>query len=83
MTRKTVGILGLAEVSQGGAPSQRMADTYATTVARMTGATPLIIPAIPETQEVGHLIEILNGVVLTGGRANVHPSFYGEEEISQ
>ena len=57
-----------------------MADTYATTVARMTGATPLIIPAIPETQEVGHLIEILNGVVLTGGRANVHPSFYGEEE---
>ena len=80
MTRKTVGILGLAEVSQGGAPSQRMADNYATTVARMTGATPLIIPAIPETQDVGHLIEILDGIVLTGGRANVHPSFYGEDE---
>ena len=80
MTRKTVGILGVAEVSAGGAPSQRMADAYAVTVARMTGAAPLIIPAMPETQEVGHLIEILDGIVLTGGRANVHPSFYGEEE---
>ena len=79
MTRKTVGILGLAEVSQGGAPSQRMADTYAETVARMTGAVPLIIPALPETQDVGHLLEILDGVVLTGGRANVHPEEYGEE----
>ncbi|MFK7941558.1 MAG: gamma-glutamyl-gamma-aminobutyrate hydrolase family protein [Paracoccaceae bacterium] len=78
MTRKTVGILGLAEVSQGGAPSQRMADTYAVTVARMTGATPLVIPALPETQDVGHLLEIMDGVILTGGRANVHPEEYGE-----
>lgn len=80
MTRKTVGILGLAEVSQGGAPSQRMADTYAVAVARMTGATPLVIPALPETQDIGHLLEILDGVVLTGGRANVHPEEYGHEE---
>ena len=78
MSRKTVGILGLAEVSQGGAPSQRMADTYAETVARMTGATPLVIPALPETQDVGHLLEIMDGIVLTGGRANVHPEEYGE-----
>ena len=80
MTRKTVGILGLAEVSQGGAPSQRMADSYAVTVARMTGATPLVIPALPGTQDIGHLIEIMDGIVLTGGRANVHPSFYGHKE---
>lgn len=80
MTRKTVGVLGLAEVSQGGAPSQRMADTYAVTVARMTGATPLIIPALPDTQNVGHLIEILDAIILTGGRANVHPEEYGEPE---
>ena len=80
MTRKTVGILGLAEVSQGGAPSQRMADAYAVTVARTTGATPLIVPALPETQEIGHLLDILDGIVLTGGRANVHPEEYGETE---
>ena len=78
MTRKTVGILAVAEVSQGGAPSQRMADSYAVTVARMTGATPIIIPALPETQDVGHLLEILDGVVLTGGRSNVHPEEYGD-----
>ncbi|MEL6997933.1 MAG: gamma-glutamyl-gamma-aminobutyrate hydrolase family protein [Pseudomonadota bacterium] len=80
MTRKTIGILGLAEVSKGGAPSQRMADTYAITAARMTGAVPLIIPSLPETQDIGHLLEILDGIVLTGGRANVHPEEYGHAE---
>lgn len=80
MTRKTVGIMAVAEVSQGGAPSQRMADSYARTVARMTGATPLAIPAMPETQDVGHLLEILDGIVLTGARPNVHPEEYGHSE---
>ena len=57
MTRKTVGIIGVAEVSAGGAPSQRAADAYPIAVARMTGAVPLIIPALPQTQDIGHLLE--------------------------
>ena len=77
---RTVGILGLAEVSQGGAASQRMAEAYARTTAALTGAVPLIIPALPETQDVGHLMEVLDGVLLTGGRANVHPDAYGQAE---
>ena len=46
----------------------------------MTKAVPLIIPALPETQDIGHLLDILDGVVLTGGRANVHPEAYGQSE---
>lgn len=80
MTRKTVGILAIAEISQGGAPSQRSADTFSQTVAKMTGATPLLIPALPEVHDIGHLIEILDGIVLTGGRPNVHPEEYGHAE---
>ena len=80
MTRKTVGILGIAEISQGGAPSQRSADTFSLTVSAMTGATPLIIPALPQVHDIGHLLEVLDGVVLTGGRPNVHPQEYGEAE---
>lgn len=80
MTRKTVGIIATAEISQGGAPSQRSANTFPLTVARMTGATPLIIPSLPEVHDVGHLVEILDGIVLTGGRPNVHPEEYGHAE---
>ncbi|MEM6660993.1 MAG: gamma-glutamyl-gamma-aminobutyrate hydrolase family protein [Pseudomonadota bacterium] len=80
MTRKTVGIITTAEVSQGGAPSQRTADSYPETVARMTGATPLLIPALPDCHQIGHLLEILDGIVLTGARPNVHPQEFGAEE---
>ena len=79
MGRKTVGIITVAELSQGGAPSQRTADTYPQTVARMTDAMPLLIPALPGAVDLGHLIEILDGVVLTGARPNVHPSEWGAE----
>ena len=80
MTRKTVGIIATAEISQGGAPSQRSANTFPLTVSRMTGATPLIIPSLPEVHDIGHLVEILDGIVLTGGRPNVHPEEYGHAE---
>ncbi|MEM6622344.1 MAG: gamma-glutamyl-gamma-aminobutyrate hydrolase family protein [Pseudomonadota bacterium] len=80
MTRKTVGILCTAEESRGGAPSQRAADSYPQAVAAMTGAVPLLIPALPETQDIGHLLQVLDGVVLTGARPNVHPSEYGHAE---
>ena len=46
----------------------------------MTGATPLIIPALPEVHQIGHLVDILDGIVLTGGRPNVHPEEYGHAE---
>jgi putative glutamine amidotransferase len=78
--RKTIGIIGTHEVNAHGTPSQRAADSYPIAVARMLGATPLIIPSLPETQDIGHLIEILDGVVLTGARPNVHPEEWGAAE---
>lgn len=80
MTRKTVGILTIAEISQGGAPSQRTADSFIHTVSQMTGATPLLIPALPAVHMINHLVDILDGIVLTGGRPNVHPEEYGHAE---
>ncbi len=78
--RKTVGIIGTLEINAHGTPSQRAANSYPLTVARMLEATPLIIPSLPEVHDIGHLVEILDGVVLTGARPNVHPEEYGEAE---
>jgi putative glutamine amidotransferase len=77
MGRKTVGIIGNVMASGPGSPGQRASDRYIRAVAGIAGAVPLIIPGMPETQDIGHLVDILDGVVLTGARPNVHPSLYG------
>jgi len=76
MRRKTVGIIGNVMVTGPGSPGQRASDRYIRAVANIAGAVPLIIPGMPETQDIGHLIDVLDGIVLTGARPNVHPSLY-------
>ena len=77
MGRKTVGIIGNAMTSGPGSPGQRASQRYISAVAQIADAVPLIIPGIPETQDISHLIDILDGIILTGARPNVHPSLYG------
>ena len=66
MRRKTVGIIGNHMPTGPGSPGQRASDRYIRAVAGIAGAVPLIIPGMPETQDIGHLVEILDGIVLTG-----------------
>lgn len=76
--RKTIGIIANHQHIDGNT-SQRVAFIYPKVVAALLEATPLVIPAMPETQDIGHLIELLDGIVLTGARPNVHPSQWGAE----
>ena len=48
-------------------------------VADVTGAVPLMFAACPDLTDLSTLLETVDGVVLTGARANVHPKHYGEE----
>ena len=41
---------------------------------------PLVIPGMGDAAETGEWFALLDGLVLTGGRPNVHPSEYGEED---
>lgn len=47
-------------------------------VAAVSGCAPLVLPSQPDALPTGHLLELLDGLVLTGGRPNVHPRHYGE-----
>jgi len=49
-------------------------------VVEVCGALPLILPGIPAIADTGELVALLDGLVLTGARPNVHPSFYGHDE---
>ncbi|MFT4149576.1 MAG: gamma-glutamyl-gamma-aminobutyrate hydrolase family protein [Paracoccaceae bacterium] len=51
-----------------------------TAVAEVAGCLPLIVPADPRLVSVDELMDLCDGFLLTGGRPNVHPSEYGEEE---
>lgn len=44
---------------------------------RLAGATPLAMPAA-QTEELSDLLDVVDGVLLTGSASNVHPSHFGE-----
>lgn len=80
MAKKTIGVIATTENNARGVPIQRAARSYLDEVAQVLDAQPLIIPAIPGTADIGHLVGLLDGIVLTGARPNVHPEEYGEAE---
>jgi putative glutamine amidotransferase len=45
----------------------------------VTGAMPLMFASLPEVTDVNDLLSIVDGVMLTGARANVHPTRFGVE----
>ncbi|MDO9526490.1 MAG: gamma-glutamyl-gamma-aminobutyrate hydrolase family protein [Gemmobacter sp.] len=49
-------------------------------VAEVACCMPLVIPADPRLVSVEELLATCDGFLLTGGRPNVHPSEYGEDE---
>ncbi|MEO0620783.1 MAG: gamma-glutamyl-gamma-aminobutyrate hydrolase family protein [Pseudomonadota bacterium] len=49
-------------------------------VSEVAGCAPLVLPGRPDALETGHLLDVFDGLVLTGGRPNVHPRHYGEED---
>ena len=39
----------------------------------------MMFAGTPEITEIGALLDVVDGVLLTGGRANVHPTRFGVE----
>jgi putative glutamine amidotransferase len=52
-------------------------DKYARAVWEAAGCTPMIIPAMAESQEVMDMLDSLDGLLFTGSPSNVHPTRYG------
>jgi putative glutamine amidotransferase len=49
---------------------------------RLAGCLPLVVPSA-SPQELAQLLDLADGVLLTGSPSNVHPSHYGEEVYDQ
>lgn len=78
--RPVVGIIGNSNLLNGHYPVHAGGTMNSMAVAEVAGCLPLIIPSDPRFVSVAELLELCDGFVLTGGRPNVHPSEYGEDE---
>lgn len=78
--KPVIGIIGNHFVVNDRFPVQLAGSMNCEAVADVSGGMPLIIPADPRYVNVEDLLASCDGFVLTGGRPNVHPSEYGEDE---
>jgi len=59
------------------APYHVVGDKYLRAVWEAAGCTPMIIPAMAESQEARDMLDTLDGLLFTGSPSNVHPTRYG------
>jgi len=80
MGRPVIGIIGNSHVlnDQYVVHAGGMMNSQA--VAQVAGCMPILVPSDPALVSVGELMDCCDGFLLTGGRPNVHPEEYGEEE---
>src|SRR5260370_33061045 len=79
MRRPVVGVIGNAHRFENRFATQIVGERNLRAVADVAGALPLMFAAAPEITDIGALLDVVDGVVLTGARANVHPTRFGTE----
>ena len=79
MSKPVVGVIGSANIVEGRFKVQMTGERNLFAVAEAAGALPLIIPGIPAVTDIPALLDVVDGVLLTGGRANVHPTYFNTE----
>jgi putative glutamine amidotransferase len=80
MKRPTVGIIGNSYLLNDNYPTHAGGTMNSEAVSQVAGCLPLIVPTDPRFVTVDELLETCDGFLFTGGRPNVHPEEYGEDE---
>jgi putative glutamine amidotransferase len=79
MRRPIIGVIGNTHKIENRFPAQICGERNLRAIAEVAGAMPIIFAGAPDITDVATLLDIVDGVVLTGGRANVHPTRFGLE----
>ena len=79
MTKAVVGVIGNAQVVNDRYNVQVVGQRNLRAVAEVAGALPLMFPAMPDVTDIDALLGAVDGILLTGARANVHPTCFGVE----
>src|SRR5204863_10184777 len=79
MKRPVVGVIGNAHRFENRFATQMVGERNLRALAEVAGALPLMLAGSPEITDVGALLDAVDGIVLTGARANVHPTRFNTE----
>jgi putative glutamine amidotransferase len=74
MKRPVVGVIGNSHRIENRFNVQGVGERALRAVAEVTDALPLMFAGTPEITDLGGLMDLVDGIVLTGARANVHPT---------
>jgi putative glutamine amidotransferase len=77
--RPVVGVIGNAHRVEDRFSVQRVGESNLRAVAAAAGALPLMFAGSPDITDLGALLDTVDGILLTGARANIHPSRFGLE----
>ena len=80
MKRPVVGVIGSAHLVENRFPAQRVGERNLLAVKEVIGALPLMFAGAPDITDIDALLEAVDGILLTGARANVHPTRFGAED---
>ncbi|MET0221059.1 MAG: gamma-glutamyl-gamma-aminobutyrate hydrolase family protein [Tardiphaga sp.] len=78
-TRPVIGVIGNAHRIENRFSVQTVGENNLRAVAEVANALPLMFAAAPDITDIGELLDVVDGVLLTGARANVHPTRFGVE----
>lgn len=81
--RPIVGIIGNMNLLNESYPVHAGGTMNSEAIAEVADCMPVIIPSDPRYVSVPELLDLCDGFLLTGGRPNVHPNEYGEEETPE
>src|ERR1700744_3162873 len=74
-----VGLMGNATRIENRFPVQVVGERNLRAVAQVAGALPVMFASCPQITDIGALLDTVDGIVLTGARANVHPTRFNKE----
>lgn len=79
MSKPIVGVIGNAYLVDNRFTVQVVGEKNLRAVADVAGALPMMFAGAPEITDIDALLSVVDGVLLTGARANVHPTRFGTE----
>jgi putative glutamine amidotransferase len=74
MKRPIVGVIGNTEIVENRFPAYRVGERNLRAISEVVDALPLMFAGSPEITDIPALLDVVDGIVLTGARANVHPT---------
>src|SRR5476649_2036610 len=79
MRKPVVGVIGNSSVVNDRHNVQLVGQRNMRAIAEVAGALPLMFAGTPDITDIDALLGAVDGILLTGARANVHPTHFGME----